>query len=197
MISKSLLLFIVAVSAQDMDPSMMDPSMMDPSMSSGAMGGMDMGGMVTGGMMTPWMHFALGDALWFSSWVPQSKGALAGAAIGLYLLAIVERWFTSRRALMELHWREQYVSFSNLLLFSQHLPRMNKKILASISVEEDIEEKRKVTNNDSGLSVLAKNPNYPLNVRYTPPFVLSHNIARGVIFSIGAFINFLFMLAVM
>jgi copper transporter 1 len=83
--------------------------MSDPSMSSDAMNGMDMGGMSSGGMMTPWLHFALGDALWFKTWVPQNKGALAGAAIGLFLLAIVERWFASMRALMELHWRDQYV----------------------------------------------------------------------------------------
>lgn len=79
----------------------------DPSMSSDAMDGMDMGGMVSGGMMTPWIHFTLGDALWFKAWVPQSKGALAGACIGLFLLAVVERWFGSMRALMEVHWQEQ------------------------------------------------------------------------------------------
>ena len=63
---------------------------MDPDMSMDSMD--DMGGMTSGGMMMPWMHFSLGDSLWFSAWVPQSKGALAGACIGLFMLAIIERW---------------------------------------------------------------------------------------------------------
>jgi solute carrier family 31 (copper transporter), member 1 len=99
MISKSLtvLSLLLFVHAQ----------MSDPSMSSNAMNGMDMGGMMTGGMMSPWFHFGLGDAIWFKTWVPQSNGALVGAAIGLFLLAVVHRWFESMRALMEMHWREQ------------------------------------------------------------------------------------------
>jgi hypothetical protein len=78
-------------------------------MSADGMAGMDMGGMVTGGMMTPWMHFALGDSLWFSTWVPQSKGALAGAALGLFLLAILERWVACMRGVMEAYWRRRSV----------------------------------------------------------------------------------------
>lgn len=76
------------------------------------MGGDSSNGTMAAMMMTPWLHFTLGDALWFKSWVPQSKGALAGACIGLFALAIVERWYHSMCALMELHWQEQYVFFS-------------------------------------------------------------------------------------
>jgi hypothetical protein len=58
-------------------------------------------------MMTPWMHFDMGDSLWFSTWIPQSKGALAGASIGLFFLAILERWIASARGVLENYWRRK------------------------------------------------------------------------------------------
>ncbi len=59
------------------------------------------------GSMVPWLHFEGGDALWFESWHPSSKGAIAGAAIGLFILAIIERWIAAMRGVMEIHWRRQ------------------------------------------------------------------------------------------
>ena len=85
----------------------------DPDMTMDGMDGMDMGGTATGGGMTPWFHFNLGDSLWFSSWVPQSHGALAGACIGLFLLAIVERWIAALRGLMEAHWTRRLVMIND------------------------------------------------------------------------------------
>ncbi|KAJ7104350.1 CTR copper uptake transporter [Mycena belliarum] len=49
-------------------------------------------------------HFTLGDSLWFAGWIPQSKGALTGACIGLFLLAIVDRWLASCRAMLQTQW---------------------------------------------------------------------------------------------
>jgi copper transporter 1 len=60
-----------------------------------------------GVIMIPWLHFEGGDALWFESWRPASKGAIAGAAIGLFVFAIFERWVAAMRGLMEVHWRRQ------------------------------------------------------------------------------------------
>ncbi|KAG6331588.1 hypothetical protein ID866_7503 [Astraeus odoratus] len=56
------------------------------------------------GNMLPYLHFTLGDTLWFLGWVPQSVGAMIGACIGLFLLALLERWLVACRAIMELHW---------------------------------------------------------------------------------------------
>lgn len=56
------------------------------------------------GKMTPYLHFRLGDILWFLGWVPQSAGAMIGACIGLFLLALLERWLAASKGLMELHW---------------------------------------------------------------------------------------------
>jgi len=153
----------------------------DPSMSSSAMDGMDMGGMASGGMMSPWLHFTLGDALWFKSWVPQSKGALVGAAFGLFLLAIVERWFASMRALMELHWREQ--------MLRQGEARFTR--LRDEKTDDKCEEVK------ANVVAPPKSPQRSSSFRVSAPFILTHNVVRGVMFAISAALGYLFMLAVM
>lgn len=155
-------------------------------MSSDAMDGMDMGGMSQGGMMTPWLHFALGDALWFKTWVPQNKGSLAGAAIGLFLLAIIERWLASMRALMELHWRQQMLKAAQASFPPLQYEKQDKDDQSSA-----------VDANATGPAV-SQASKRPLNaVRIAAPFIPMHNVTRGVMHAITAALNFLFMLAVM
>ena len=59
------------------------------------------------GNMKPYLHFTPGDMLWFMEWVPQSTGAMVGACIGLFFLAILDRWFSATRGLIEAHWRRR------------------------------------------------------------------------------------------
>ena len=70
--------------------------------------GMDMsmdGAMsLASGSMVPYLHFMPGDILWFYGWVPTSNGAMAGACIGLFLFALVDRWISAMRSVMEAHW---------------------------------------------------------------------------------------------
>ena len=76
--------------------------------------GMDMsmdGSMsLASGNMVPYLHFTPGDVLWFQGWVPKSPGAMFGACLGLFLLAIVERWIAAMRSLAEAYWRKRCVS---------------------------------------------------------------------------------------
>ncbi|KAI6114651.1 CTR copper uptake transporter [Pisolithus thermaeus] len=58
------------------------------------------------GQMLPYLHFTLGDTLWFLGWVPQSRGAMLGACIGLFLLALLERWLAACKAVIEVHWNK-------------------------------------------------------------------------------------------
>ena len=60
-------------------------------------------------MMMPWLHFTGGDYLFFRSWHPTSAGAIAGACIGLALLAIFDRWIAASRNVLESHWRQRCV----------------------------------------------------------------------------------------
>ena len=96
--------------------------------------GMDMsmdGAMdLSGGQMIPWLHFTPGDILWFYGWVPSSTGAMVGTCIGLFLLALVDRWIAACRAVMEVHWSKRYVfpslnsSFPLRTKSSMIVPRM-------------------------------------------------------------------------
>jgi len=80
-----------------------------PALALAAANGMDMtmddGMTLANGTMMTTLHFSLGDTLWFTGWVPQTKGAMAGACIGLFILALVDRWVAAVRAMMEAHWR--------------------------------------------------------------------------------------------
>ncbi|KAJ6621018.1 Ctr copper transporter family-domain-containing protein [Mycena sp. CBHHK59/15] len=67
---------------------------------------MDDGMSLAAGTMMTTLHFSRGDTLWFTGWVPQSAGAQFGACVGLFLLALVERWISAVRGMMEAHWRE-------------------------------------------------------------------------------------------
>jgi copper transporter 1 len=58
--------------------------------------------------MVPWLHFSGGDNLLFQSWHPTSKGAIAGASIGLLFLALFERWLAAMRVVLEARWRRKY-----------------------------------------------------------------------------------------
>jgi hypothetical protein len=73
--------------------------------------GMDMsmdGAMsLASGDMTSYLHFTPGDNLWLLGWVPQSAGVMVGACIGLFMLALVERWVAACRAVMEAHWSKR------------------------------------------------------------------------------------------
>ncbi len=79
----------------------------------GASNGMDMsmdGAMdLTMGSMTMWMHFTPGDTVLFYGWVPTSAGAMVGTCIGLFLLALVDRWIAASRAVMEAYWSKRSV----------------------------------------------------------------------------------------
>lgn len=118
------------------------------------------------GNMIPYLHFTIGDSLWFLGWVPQSVGAMVGACIGLFLLALLERWLAACRSLMETHWDAR----ANLVLADKlNAPQSPPK---------------------SG----------PFNTLFgwlAPPFILAHDIPRGVTYAAHALLNYLFMLAIM
>ncbi|KAJ7199385.1 CTR copper uptake transporter [Mycena pura] len=74
-----------------------------------AVNGMDMtmddGMTLANGTMLPMLHFMLGDTLFFEGWVPQTRGALFGACVGLFLLTLADRALAAMRALAEAQWR--------------------------------------------------------------------------------------------
>lgn len=59
------------------------------------------------GSSSAYLHFATGDYLYLKTWQPTSAGAIAGACIGLVVLALFERWLTATRATLDLHWHKR------------------------------------------------------------------------------------------
>lgn len=72
---------------------------------------MDMDGMNMGTtgtmMMKPYLHFTPGDALWLMEWTPTSPGAVFGACLGLFFIAMVERLLLAMKGVMEAWWRRK------------------------------------------------------------------------------------------
>ena len=66
--------------------------------------------------MTPWLHFGNADYLIFKAWHPSSRGAVAGACIGLFLFCILDRCLAAFRRTQELRWRAESAGHSFLTL---------------------------------------------------------------------------------
>lgn len=137
---------------------------------------MDQGMSMSMGNMIMYLHFTPGDNLWFLGWVPRTAGAMVGACIGLFMLAVAERWLSAMRAVMEGHWRTraQIVLANNLNTFS-------------VATSEECGK----------LSSKNSQPSHDTLRRRVPPFIPSHDVPRGIMRVILASINFLFMLAIM
>ncbi|TDL15890.1 hypothetical protein BD410DRAFT_816847 [Rickenella mellea] len=160
------------------------------------------------GHMTPYLHFTPGDMLWFLGWVPQSAGAMVGACIGLFLLAIVERWIGACRSVMEVHWRKRaQILIANKLntTSTSTSPSRAQSIRSTSGTIEELDEKSSALptvrttivprNSDVRASPFSQ---APLRLfRSAAPFILSHDITRGVLHAVQAALGFAFMLVAM
>ncbi|KZW01963.1 hypothetical protein EXIGLDRAFT_829540 [Exidia glandulosa HHB12029] len=133
-------------------------------------------------------HFTGGDVIWFTGWAPSSPGAIAGAAIGLFLLAIVERWLAAMRIVMEAWWKQK----AEAVVAARHVQLQD----CHPAAEKVVEEGR------SSLDV----PSVPLrdsvspriaSVRTSAPFILPHELSRGIFQTTHTAIQYALMLAVM
>ncbi|KAK2459811.1 hypothetical protein APHAL10511_008132 [Amanita phalloides] len=139
------------------------------------MSGMNMGTDAGSGMsqMMSFLHFTpIGDTLWFHGWITGSPGAMIGACIGLFLLAIFERYVAAARAIVERAWYQsaQYGMSDKLNEFPHHKSPLGVQVKNSIS--------------------LRSGP-------HTPAFILSQDLARGAVHMVHSALKYLFMLAVM
>jgi len=158
-----------------------------------AHGGMDMGTMdgmnaTTGvGMMTPWLHFSTGDPVWFADWMPVTNGGFAGACIGLFMLAVIERWIAAMRAVVEVWWKRRAQSIVAL----RSIPKRNKSM--SSEKGEDVEIAIEATADERPYTPDRLVP----SLRSIAPFIPSHDFARGAMQMAQAALGYALMLAVM
>nr|XP_018259286.1 uncharacterized protein I303_08214 [Kwoniella dejecticola CBS 10117]OBR81444.1 hypothetical protein I303_08214 [Kwoniella dejecticola CBS 10117] len=79
------------------------------------MSGMDdMSSTGSGSMsMKMYFHGSIGtDMLWFASWMPTSAGATVGVCIGLFLLAVFERYLVAFRRACDASWRKGLLGYA-------------------------------------------------------------------------------------
>jgi len=128
----------------------------------------------------PYLHFTGGDNLFFKSWHPSSNGAIAGASIALVVLALLERLLFSIRGAMDARWRRS--AFATNAAWS-----VEGDMMKPIAKQEDICEDKP----GSMRSPVTQRK------RTIPPFVFSHDVARGALYSLQALLSYALMLAVM
>ncbi|KAI0824132.1 Ctr copper transporter [Trametes gibbosa] len=141
-------------------------------------------------MMVPWLHFTSGDNLLFETWHPSSKGAIAGACVGLAVFALFERWVNAMRGAAEAHWDRKTLAlmFDRTTQPSCPSPDTPVDIKASGSVEE-------VKVGD--LKPLESPARQRRSSRTIPPFIPAHDIPRGVLYAFQALLTYALMLVVM
>ncbi|KZT51059.1 hypothetical protein CALCODRAFT_153682 [Calocera cornea HHB12733] len=186
------------------------------------MDGMDMGGTATGttattgtmGMMLGF-HATPFDQLWFAGWTPQTNGAMAGACLGLFLLALIDRWIAAVRGLCEVWWKQRtdailarkYGSNGNALITTA----AGVPLVASSPTSSD--EKKSTSTSDADvedcctpgdipiITYRAIPPPFPTRLsameRLVPPFLPAQDLPRGVLQVAQAALGYALMLAVM
>ncbi|KAH9957269.1 Ctr copper transporter [Lactifluus volemus] len=155
---------------------------------------MDQGMAMNMGNMIAYLHFTIGDNLWFLGWAPRSTGAMVGTCIGLFILAIAERWLAMMRGVMEAHWNTR-LDLRICLSCSAHAQVMQcSDSLANNFNNSSVASSPKKRKTSSSQ---AAQPRCDSQRRTTPPFVLTYDIPRGIIQAVLASVNILFMLTVM
>ncbi|KAH9926617.1 CTR copper uptake transporter [Epithele typhae] len=135
--------------------------------------GMDMsmdGSMdLAAGNMLMWFHFTPGDVLWFYGWVPRSTGAMVGTCIGLFLLALIDRWIAACRGVMETHWHKRAQ-----IVQADRINARNEKSAGGVARVRDM-----------------------VSMRNGPPFIPANDLTRGVMHAAQSALHFAIMLALM
>jgi len=129
-------------------------------------------------MMTPYFHwFADADALYFKSWVPHSVGALVGACIALFSLAVLERFLGGAKGLMEAWWRR----------------RQAAQLARTLVTPDNASTHSHAKSIESGSATYLMGATPPL----IAPFELVHDLARGAMQAVQSLLGFFLMLSVM
>ena len=151
---------------------------------------MDQGVSMSMGNMVSYLHFTPGDNLWFFGWAPRTAGAMVGACIGLFMLALAERWLSAMRAVMDGHWSTRFGPSSLSYAVLMHSLCSAQIVLANRLNTSSVATSNKPSSKSS-------QPLHDTLRRRVPPFIPSHDVPRGIMRVVLASINFLFMLAVM
>ena len=130
------------------------------------------------------------DTLWFSGWLPTSRGATAGAALGLFALAVLHRFLAASRLLLEQSWRLQDVAVVPANATSA--PMLSRDSQSSADTASADEKDRSLGFPPTSAAVLPVNA----TMRLKPNFILGREMMRGLLAMLGTGIGYFLMLAV-
>ncbi|KAF8168331.1 copper transporter [Crassisporium funariophilum] len=147
-------------------------------------------------MMVPYLHFQTGDYLYFQMWRPTSAGAIAGACIGLIVLALLERWIAATRSVFYIHWHQRALALTShrdQTLSDRKAPdnQDSESLEKSRGVQEDVQEIGRV--NTTALAMGTSRS----RLRTITPFIPAHDIPRGILYALQMLLMYILMLAVM
>jgi hypothetical protein len=154
---------------------------------------MDQGMSMNVGNMIMYLHFKLGDNLWFPGWAPHTAGAMVGTCIGLFMLSITERWLATMLGVMEAHWRTRFgipVTTTSAICFLMHWP-----CSAQVALVDKRNKSAAENSPDERTSPPSNAPQLLPDVAL--PFVFAYDVPRGIMRIALASINFLLMLTIM
>ncbi|PPQ90423.1 hypothetical protein CVT25_014941 [Psilocybe cyanescens] len=144
-------------------------------------------------MMVPYLHFTGGDFLFFEAWQPTSAGAIAGACIGLAMLAIIERWLSATRNVFNAHWRRR--AFDQTAVRDQVVTGRTVSSERGHDSIENLDTHEKEAS-EAAAQPLAKSKVKP-RLRTITPFIAAYDIPRGLLYGLEMLLMYLLMLAVM
>ncbi|CAA7264701.1 unnamed protein product [Cyclocybe aegerita] len=152
-------------------------------------------------MMVPYLHFFGGDNVFFETWRPSSSGALAGACIGLVLLALLERWLAATRSVFDAHWQRRAQAMAAardgcISSDAQKNPNSERDsatkslVTGDASIREAERERSEESPNSNLVTVRSR-------LRTITPFIAAHDIPRGALYALQMLLGYGLMLAVM
>jgi len=62
-----------------------------------------------GGTMTMYLHFTPGESVLFGPWILKTDRAIFGTCVGVFMLGMVDRWFSATATIMNAYWNKKYV----------------------------------------------------------------------------------------
>lgn len=170
---------------------------------------MDMSSGSAGSSMMSGLHTSGGDTLLFNSLRPTSPGALAGAALVLFAIAVLERWLAATRIVLDANWHKRCVYCSCSIVIALIV----SSALAGVSIKSSqlyyapMQEKtdEAACHQDEGPSTLPSSPakqaipslSLSRPSRTIAPFSLRHDLARGALHSLSLLLIYTLMLSVM
>ncbi|GAA5959829.1 hypothetical protein JCM3765_000116, partial [Sporobolomyces pararoseus] len=130
--------------------------------------------------------------LWFNSWTPTTAGSTFGACLGLFFLAILSRFLSAVKTCAEIAWAQSLRSDHRTLSSTPPTPPSDDTKAAPSDSPQLSSILPALPSASAPPSASSRSP-----LPFTPPFYLSIDLPRSILFGLQSFVAYLLMLAIM